>query len=40
VFVGEAIGLMREVSPVTEILACVAQEAEVLLRERAAALVT
>jgi nitronate monooxygenase len=40
VFVGEAIGLMRDVSPATEILACVTKEAEVLLRERATALVT
>jgi nitronate monooxygenase len=40
VFVGEAIGLMRDVSPATEILACVTKEAEVLLRERAMALVT
>jgi hypothetical protein len=40
VFVGEAIGLMRDASPATEILACVTKEAEVLLRERAMALVT
>jgi hypothetical protein len=39
VFVGEAIGLMRDVSPASEILARVSKEAEVLLRERATALV-
>lgn len=39
VFVGEAIGLMREVSPAAEILARVANEAEAALRGRAAALV-
>jgi len=39
VFVGEAIGLMRDVSPARQILACVSQEAEVLLRERAKTLV-
>jgi nitronate monooxygenase len=39
VFVGEAIGLMQDVSPVSGILACVSKEAEVLLRERATALV-
>ena len=40
VFIGEAIGLMRDVSPVAEILARVTNEAEALLRGRAAALVT
>jgi nitronate monooxygenase len=39
-FIGEAIGLMRDVSPVAEILARVTNEAEALLRGRAAALVT
>jgi nitronate monooxygenase len=39
VFVGEAVGLMRDVSPAGEILARVTEEAEVLLRGRAAALV-
>ena len=39
VFVGEAIGLMQDVSPVSGILACVSKEAEMLLRERATALV-
>lgn len=40
VFIGEAIGLMRDASPVAEILARVTNEAEALLRGRAAALVT
>ncbi|MBV9825635.1 MAG: nitronate monooxygenase [Alphaproteobacteria bacterium] len=40
VFVGEAIGLMRGVSPVAEIIARMTEEAEVLLRERGPALVT
>jgi nitronate monooxygenase len=40
VFMGEAIGLMRDVSPAAEILARVTREAEALLRGRAAALVT
>jgi NAD(P)H-dependent flavin oxidoreductase YrpB (nitropropane dioxygenase family) len=35
VFVGEAIGLMRDVSPAAEILARVTKEAEALLRGRA-----
>jgi nitronate monooxygenase len=39
VFVGEAIGLMRDVSPVDEILTRVTREAEALLRERGPALV-
>ena len=39
VFVGEAIGLMRDVSPVAEIIARVTKEAEALLRERGPALV-
>jgi nitronate monooxygenase len=39
-FVGDAIGLMREVLPVAEILARVTGEAEVLLRTRGPALVT
>lgn len=39
VFVGEAIGLMRDVWPAGEILARVSKEAEVLFRERATALV-
>jgi hypothetical protein len=39
VFVGEAIGLMRDVSLVAEILARVTGEAEALLRERGPALV-
>ena len=40
VFVGEAIGLMRDVSPVADILARVSREAEALLRGRATELVT
>ena len=40
VFMGEAIGLMRDVSPTAEILARVTREAEALLRERTVALVT
>jgi nitronate monooxygenase len=40
VFVGEAIGLMREVSPAAEIVARVAEQAEAALRGRAAALVS
>jgi nitronate monooxygenase len=40
VFIGEAIGLMPDVSPVAEILARVTNEAEALLRGRAATLVT
>jgi nitronate monooxygenase len=40
VFVGEAIGLMRDVLPVAEILARVTGEAEMLLRKRGPALVT
>ena len=39
VFVGEAIGVMRDVSPVAEILARVTGEAEALLREHGPALV-
>jgi nitronate monooxygenase len=39
VFVGEAIGLMRDVSPVADILARVSREAEALLRGRATELV-
>jgi nitronate monooxygenase len=39
VFVGEAIGLMQNVSPANEIVAWVSKEAEALLRERATALV-
>ena len=39
VFVGEAIGLMRDVSPAAEILARVTTEAEALLRGRATELV-
>jgi nitronate monooxygenase len=39
VFVGEAIGLMRDVSPVADILARVTREAEALLRGRATELV-
>jgi len=39
VFIGEAIGLMRDVSPAAEILTRVTKEAEALLRGRAAALV-
>ncbi len=38
-FIGEAIGLMRGVSPVAEILARIIREAEALLRERGPALV-
>lgn len=40
VFMGEAIGLMRDISPAAAILARVTGEAEALLRGRAAALVT
>jgi nitronate monooxygenase len=40
VFVGEAIGLMRDVSPVAEILMRLSGEAEELLSERAPALVS
>jgi nitronate monooxygenase len=40
VFVGEAVGLMRDVSPAADILARVTREAEALLRGRAAELVT
>ncbi len=40
VFVGEAVGLMHDVSPVAEILSRVTREAETLLRHRATALVT
>ena len=40
VFVGEAIGLMRDVLPVAEILARTVSEAEVLLGERGPAFVT
>jgi hypothetical protein len=39
VFVGEAIGLMRDVLSVDEILTRVTREAESLLRERGPALV-
>jgi nitronate monooxygenase len=39
VFVGEAIGLMRDVSPAAEILARMTKEAEALLRGRATELV-
>jgi nitronate monooxygenase len=39
VFVGEAIGLMREISPAAEILARVTEEAEALLRVRATELI-
>ena len=40
VFVGEAIGLMRDVSPAAEILTRMTKEAETLLRGRVAELVT
>ena len=40
VFVGEAIGLMRDVSPAAEILTRMTKEAEALLRGRVAELVT
>ena len=39
VFIGEAIGLMRDVSPAAEILARVTKEAEASLRRRAAGFV-
>lgn len=38
-FIGEAIGLMREVSPAAEILSRVTKEAEALMRGRATELV-
>ena len=40
VFLGEAIGLMRDVSPAAEILTRMTKEAEALLRGRVAELVT
>jgi nitronate monooxygenase len=40
VFVGEAVGLMRDVAPAAEILANVTNEAEALLRNRARDVVT
>jgi hypothetical protein len=40
VFVGEAIGLMRDVSPAADILTRMTKEAAALLRGRAAELIT